>query len=104
MQDFYVLVTQEKSPGLGRFGSPAPVGFYWHFWEFWEEGKPRAGGPWSGVGSSLCLGPGDGHEEHEFGSHLRKAGATGAAPGAGPALRRGWGWAAPFHPATQDSF
>lgn len=39
------------------------------------------------MGSSLCLGPGDGHEEHEFGSHLRKAGATGAAPGAGPALR-----------------
>lgn len=37
----------------------------------------------SGVATSLCLGPGDGHGEHEFGSHLTKPGATGAAPGAG---------------------
>lgn len=37
----------------------------------------------SGVATTLCLGPGDVHREHEFGSHLTKPGATGAAPGAG---------------------
>lgn len=84
------------------------MGSYWRSREFWEEGKPRAGGAWSGEGSSLCLGPGAGHVELEFGSHLRKAGAPGAALGAGPALRcppgeAGVG-AAPFHPATQGSF